>query len=505
MNGLYNHTSRLRADFVPHGPSFKQLRTNAGPLPGGVPALRNDVMNAPAGVNMVSGDRTNGRVQSTVLTRTRDQNQINKYQFAWADTQEEARVTLLSLVQLNHLLATEVNVRELSLARILDRFHLIGSVVNNDVDADENISMTRGPRAVTVTSWGATQVLDYWSTKSKRLQPYENCFFAIKRVRLAASHRFQPNLTAGLHNTGALLPPEMIGMWVWQVVPLTSTQPGLPASEYTVTEEGRKVVGSYWAVGHAHEYAQLPPLERYAARQSELDVARDVSFLHLRSMAKPIQFHSKIVVPRLLVNAGSCTIPTSPSYRTSFSGSSSSESFSGSSSSSSFDYGRRPRRETNTSWGTRQETGSGGISGRKTGSGGISGRKTGSGGISGRKSQDDFFRESHSKSYPGPSNTDKESSSNPSKKGTQTDSSDSEGFASARDRSSATDDDAESTTGPSGNFTSSAGRKKRTKKNSKPKSAEKDNQSIDGEALEKDQKERAARKAPKDIITAEGK
>lgn len=299
---LYNHTNGLRDDFMPYPRPAKYLKSDLPGYPGGVPYLSDSHINPPGGVLATPGEPTNGRVQVTLRTRTRDQKNINKYQFAWIDTIKESSVVLLSLPQMNKILATDPAVRDLPLSKILDRFHLYGVVANNDADTYEELQQ-QSPRAFSITVWGASQVYDYWSSEQGMLQPYDSCFFVLKKVRVPAGYSFQIDISVAQHDRGVPAPRDLTDNYMWQIVPVRSCEEFLTSKDYCVKDPDTQElhIGMYWKVGHAHEYAQIATREKMASRKTPMDVARDISYMHMNASVSPIQFYVKILQPKILV------------------------------------------------------------------------------------------------------------------------------------------------------------------------------------------------------------
>ena len=321
---MYNYPSTLNASFDIRGPDASYPRSDLGGYPGGGPMT--DRWSNPSGINRQFMENTNVSVKATVRTRTRDQRQINQHQLAFIYTKDYDRPVLLSLVQLNQILAggdpmTKSvqdrtffnhgtrgtvaskldNPMKWTKEYIKEHFKLFGAVVNRDVDTDMTSQTERIGRTFTVCVRGDCHVLDYWSHKGNKLRRYDQCYFVLKKVWLDEKTTFQNSLTARLHGTGS----NMIGKpgYYWQVFPYNVKDSAISPEAYTTNVKhtkkranGDKVtsivpcVGSYWRVGYTHEYATIDPMPVYDKRH-EHSVARDVSYLVDNGAVRPMQFY----------------------------------------------------------------------------------------------------------------------------------------------------------------------------------------------------------------------
>lgn len=330
MSGLYNHTNRLSADFVTMVPPSKVLRTDMGPYPGGTPYLTDNIVQS-SSINMTSGNNTNGVIHTTINTRTKDQKLINSHQMAFYDARDELKPVLRSLQSVNNILANsreyqvsefdQANARHIkksnyydsikgvtnvTKSRIMDQFQFLGIVTNNDTDTKMDKYKGRLPRSFTVTTWGATHVLDYWSNEDKILNGYSHCFLILKQVKVYRDnkiamknkaynyqpYKFQENLNTFTRDSGEsveFLPGEKY-KYIWQFVPFFNNDSEIETKDYTFTNsDGELEIGSYIYVGYVHEYPVISNTD-VLRKRNETSVARDVVYLHENAVVKPMQF-----------------------------------------------------------------------------------------------------------------------------------------------------------------------------------------------------------------------
>jgi hypothetical protein len=323
MSGLYNYNATMDPGFDIRAKAQRLGDPGIGAgYPGNGPL--SDRMQNPSGINKQYSQETNSSIKTTVRTRTRDQDQINQHQLAWMYTKNFESPVLLSLVQLNQILAggdpawTEEtrkkwydhgkkqnkdndknDPRNWSKEYVLSHFKLYGVVVNRDVDMpNSSMPMERVERTMTVCVKGSTQVLDYWSRKGNALRKYDMCYFVLKRVPL--DHKkvsFQNCLTSRYHNAGSPMQSKYKTPKLhWQVFPYNVNDRCIKPSVYTThvknTHSGNTeiTVGSYWRVGLIHEYASIGSQSMYEKRD-ENSVARDISYLSDQGAVRPMEIY----------------------------------------------------------------------------------------------------------------------------------------------------------------------------------------------------------------------
>ena len=324
MNSLYNETGSLSADFVPSQPGSKFLKSDiGGPYPGGVPYLTSsDTQNA--NVNMTSGNNVNGTIKNTITTRTKDQDLLNIHQLAFVDAENSDKPILRSLQSVNSMLASKAfhdtsrnsadRFDKNSKEKIMDRFKFVGVVTNNDTDNKMSQFQDRQARAFTLTSWGATHVLDYWSTSKRILSGYDSCYLILKQVLVVKdlhnchadvkkqipvdyqTYNFQLELSNAARATSSGVNAVFFTTaedhrMIWQFVPFFNSDAQLSASDYSFRDVDNKLrLGAYIKIGNVHEYP-TPTTRTVLMKRNETSVARDVVYLHENGLVKPMQFY----------------------------------------------------------------------------------------------------------------------------------------------------------------------------------------------------------------------
>jgi len=324
---MYNYTNFSNAsNFDIRQPS--QKLQNAGVQNGtlGGPLTDRPVMGT-NGINKGFASETNVSVKATVRTRTRDQQYINQHQLAFIYTKKHDQPILLSIQQMNLLLAGgdpmhEISNRKLfgdnlhtwSKEKIQQHFKLFGAVVNRDVDTNVEYPKERFSRAFTVCIRGDCHILDYWSNNNNRLKKYDSCYLILKKIWISSTTSFQTSLAARHHNTGkTALNMPIEGRYCWQIVPFSTRDRSLMPEQYsstiylnriktktkdktkevkpgTLNAFPKEIIGTYWRVGYTHEYASIGGPAMFSKR-SELSVSRDISYLHDNGNVKPMQFY----------------------------------------------------------------------------------------------------------------------------------------------------------------------------------------------------------------------
>jgi hypothetical protein len=343
---LPNHYGRnISANYDPRAPPSKVIKSSMGPYPGGVRNITDQYIRSP-GINKTPGYRTNGSVRATVHSRRRDQNYVNVGQFFFIDTELMEKPILMNIQQLNRWLIEEgpkvlqneakhpwriesdgthnkmiredesidtgrkatragnvrrINQEENEKNYIINRFKLFGVSVNKDSDNSDEMPVERIGRATTATVRGVCHVLDYWSTATRRLRPYDQCYFVLKKVFITPETRIQDNLTISKHNTGRPMPASAWNKMHWQVVPYNNSDNTIDLDAYcwyeTKYEGGRMVidktfqhVGYYWRLGNIHEYPDIGHYKMFGKR-NDLSVAHDITYLHDNGAIIPIHFY----------------------------------------------------------------------------------------------------------------------------------------------------------------------------------------------------------------------
>lgn len=345
MSGyLPNHQRAITSSMDPRvTPSAKFPKSNMGPFPGGVSYLTPKIFNK---VNNTPGFRTNGRIATTILSRSRDQSKVNVNQLLFLDFAKHVRGStglmseptapvvidqmespgLVNLQSLNYMLADSVprlfedvkknkskyvksfepnlkinttrpkdppmNLVDVEKAYILRRFKLHGIVENKDPSQPANIESNA--RAITCTVRGMTDIYDYWSNSKSRIGPYHKCFLVLKKIKITRDMRFQDSLHAMVHKSGA---GPSVGFWdtyQWQVLPYHCHGNTIPVSEYTWTEDdGKEYIGHYWEIGHIHEYPDIGAEGLFKSRMN-YSVSQDITYMHANGNVKPVQFYLKL-------------------------------------------------------------------------------------------------------------------------------------------------------------------------------------------------------------------
>ena len=319
---MYNYTNFSNASNFDIREPAQKLQ-NAGVQNGtlGGPLTDRPVMGT-NGINKGFASETNVSIKATVRTRTRDQQYINQHQLAFIYTKKHDNPILLSIQQINLLLAggdpdNEINNRKnfgdhlqtWSKEKIQKHFKLFGAVVNRDVDTNIEYPKERFSRAFTVCVRGDCHILDYWSTNNNRLKKYDSCYLILKKVWIGQNTSYQTNLSARHHNTGkTALNMPIEGRYCWQIVPFSTRDRSLTPEEYTSTiyrTTGNRskpvkpgtpnavpseIIGTYWRVGYTHEYASIGGPSMFSKR-NEFSVSRDISYLNDNGAVRPMQFY----------------------------------------------------------------------------------------------------------------------------------------------------------------------------------------------------------------------
>lgn len=296
-------------------PASRRIRSNMEGYPGGSPYMTSSPLKE--NINKSYMQMTNGQVKITISTRTTDQRKINAGQLAFIDNKNFDKPRLLSLQSLNKLLVEEATGDYITTPRgktvlkagdmyykhkILERFSLLGVVATNDTELEDRIPYERGPRTFTVVTWGSAFILNYWSSNAKNLNRYvDKCYLVLKRVKIDENyHTFQDDLTVQSHDVPSpFSKPINHKLYYWQVVPYHTRDNAIPPSAFTSTysekDENRRTVekvavGTYWRIGQTHEYADIGLPTLYGNR-NEYSVSRDVTYLHNKGKARPMQFY----------------------------------------------------------------------------------------------------------------------------------------------------------------------------------------------------------------------
>lgn len=292
--------------------------------------------------NTTVGFRTNGRISTTILSRSRDQHTVNVNQLLFLDFGHQLKGSpndqilsqlkidrgdsprILNLQQVNYYLALQapqlfeeafkphrlqhdntkkafknmvfhnnvlLNRHDVEKAWILQKFKLHGIVENKDPQMPGYIESIA--RAITCTVRGMTDVYDYWSTSKRRLSPYDRCFFVLKKVKVTTDMRFQFSLDATEHKSGSSIAPRFNNSYQWQIVPHHVTGNTIPMSEYSwIEDDGYEYFGHYWEIGNVHEYPDIGHDSLFRNR-TDLSVCQDITYMHKNGGIKPFQFYLK--------------------------------------------------------------------------------------------------------------------------------------------------------------------------------------------------------------------
>lgn len=276
-----------------------------GGYPGGVPYLTDSPLRE--NINKSILQETNGSVKINVSTRTTDQSKINAHQLAFIDNKDFDRPKLLSIQSLNKYIVENStrafdgkkffgDVGEFDdKTKIMNRFKLLGAIITNDSGNPSGMSIERGSRNFVVATWGSVHLLDYWSTNRRTLNRYDKCYLIMKRVKLNKEHSFQTDLSASRHDIPENFSrPIDYSQWYWQIVPYHTRDGAIDPSVFTVTYDKDGVsfvdVGTYWRIGHVHEYATIGTQSLFQMR-NEYSVSRDVSYLHKNGKVRPLQMY----------------------------------------------------------------------------------------------------------------------------------------------------------------------------------------------------------------------
>lgn len=275
-----------------------------GGYPGGLPYMTPNPLTE--NINKSYMQMTNGSVKISVNTRTSDQNKINAHQLAFIDNKEFDRPKLMSIPALNKFIVenstmafdgkkfTGLPGEYDDKNKILNRFSLLGAIITNESNSDDYIS--RGARSFVVATWGSIHLLDYWSHNTKTLNRYDKCYLIMKRVKLDKDVAFQTDLTVTRHDIPeSFSRPINFDQWYWQIVPYHTRDASISSTVFTTkyeNDQGVVVVdvGTYWRIGHVHEYASIGSHSLFQMRD-EFSVSRDISYLHKNGKVRPMQMY----------------------------------------------------------------------------------------------------------------------------------------------------------------------------------------------------------------------
>lgn len=304
-------------------PPSKYMRTDAGSYPGGVPFLTTRPLEQPS-LNVHHNMNTNGNINITIVTATRDQALLNTHNLVFVDSDRPDKPLLRSLQNVNELLANDTAFRVtrnkedqdvifdpttenlvLSTDKIMDRFKLVGVTINTDANTPFK-KIRKNKRAFTITSWGAAMVMDYWSKKNKIVNGFSNCYLVLKQVKVYRSkedvpiserYEYQPyNFQSELHsvNRNAGTPvhfdPGEKERYIWQFVPFFTNESHIYTKDYIFkNSRNEDEIGSYIHVGYVHEYPDVSdPI--VLSKRNETSVARDVVYMHENGDVRAFQF-----------------------------------------------------------------------------------------------------------------------------------------------------------------------------------------------------------------------
>ena len=157
---------------------------------------------------------------------------------------------------------------------------------------------------MTCTVRGVTEVLDYWSTRERKLRAMDSCYFVLKKVFIDEETRYQTDLSMSAHKQGEYVKDHAKNKMAWQIVPFNISDNFIPLSAYSwknkllnsageLVEGETSHIGFYWHVGNTHEHADIADSRRFAKR-NDLSVAMDISYLHDNAEIMPIHFYLKM-------------------------------------------------------------------------------------------------------------------------------------------------------------------------------------------------------------------
>lgn len=283
----------------------KQSRTTLAPYPGGVP--RPD--NAMPRQNQAQGAQTNASIRATVLCNSEDLGVVGTGQVLILDTNRIEKPSVMNLQQVNHWLRSEAHKvfkddatmsyyldgglsnEHAERAYILNRFKVFGiaSTTPRDEDADVTAPVRRNTtRALTCTVAGGSHVLDYWSTKTRPVLPFDVCYFVLKKVPAKNLVSYQYAMNSKVASSTLDIPGITES---WQIVPENASGKMLPKGILAGN------CGAYWVLGRVHEYPDLMHRGMYAGRD-DLSVARDINALVMGGKVVPMQFYLDINGPK---------------------------------------------------------------------------------------------------------------------------------------------------------------------------------------------------------------
>lgn len=244
-------------------------------------------------INLFPNSITNNGVKITVVTNTLEPQNLDTNQISFVDRKYLDKPRLLSLQQLNEILAFEKEFRTKSIHDIKKQFQLLGIVLA--ADQFKRAPLGKISRSVfTIALRGTYQTYNYWMSpqNSLRLNRYDYCYFLLKKIELKQGTEFRSDPKA--YHIHRVIEKDC---YRWQVIPYYSRERVFD-NELLRSEDPDDVdvYGTYWMVGNVHEYATFDDTVEHfpAGANNSYILARDVHCLLNHNYAKPIDFYFTI-------------------------------------------------------------------------------------------------------------------------------------------------------------------------------------------------------------------
>lgn len=227
------------------------------------------------------------------------QQSIGINHMAFVDKKLFDKPKLLSLQQLNEILAFDDSCKDISKDDLQKRFNLLGVVLADD----QTRRHTTNPKIIrnvyTIGIRGKYTVWDYWSSADRKLSlnRYDNCYFVVKKVYLRKDFTYRSDINAS-HVQNKILESRIR----WQVLPYNTRDRVLTSKDLKINDkdkthtcdgsENMNEVGFYWNVGHVHEYADFESRSHnYPTLSSTELVMTDVHHIMNVNNGQPIEFY----------------------------------------------------------------------------------------------------------------------------------------------------------------------------------------------------------------------
>lgn len=256
----------------------------------GVPYLTDQLFDQNA-VTELETEEANGSINITVHVTRDDQQYINQNQYVFLDNSDQTKPRVLSLAQVNYALAylQIVEGAEISGSWIMRTYQPMGTLANMDVSNRRGTIVNKPGQTHTIVTHGATQCLDYWSNEKSLIHSFSKLFFIAKKIQITNEHRFKIKIYESENTPGELI-PNIIGKWVWQIVPFHTTQ-DISWDDISWRDGSEVGVGTYWFIGFVHEYQHVTAPSLFRLRR-EYETAYDVTSLYRNAEAsKSIQMY----------------------------------------------------------------------------------------------------------------------------------------------------------------------------------------------------------------------